>query len=42
MNITPLEIRQKEFEKGFRGYDKDEVKAFFLFLFIASIKDDRS
>ncbi len=28
MNITPLEIRQKEFEKGFRGYDKDEVKAF--------------
>ncbi len=28
MNITPLEIRQKEFEKGFRGYDKDEVAAF--------------
>ena len=28
MNITPLEIRQKEFEKGFRGYDKDEVSAF--------------
>lgn len=28
MNITPLEIRQKEFEKAFRGYDKDEVKAF--------------
>lgn len=28
MNITPLEIRQKEFEKGFRGYDKEDVKAF--------------
>ena len=28
MNITPLEIRQKEFEKVFRGYDKDEVSAF--------------
>jgi len=28
MNITPLEIRQKEFEKAFRGYDKDEVAAF--------------
>lgn len=28
MNITPLEIRQKEFEKNFRGFDKDEVKAF--------------
>lgn len=28
MNITPLEIRQKQFEKSFRGYDKDEVLAF--------------
>lgn len=28
MNITPLEIRQKVFEKAFRGYDKDEVTAF--------------
>ena len=28
MNITPLEIRQKTFEKGFRGYEKDEVTAF--------------
>jgi cell division initiation protein len=28
MKITPLEIRQKEFEKGFRGYDKDDVSAF--------------
>lgn len=28
MNITPLEIRQKEFQKNFRGYDKDEVSAF--------------
>ncbi len=28
MKITPLEIRQKTFEKGFRGYEKDEVHAF--------------
>ena len=28
MIITPLEIRQKVFEKAFRGYDKDEVTAF--------------
>lgn len=28
MNITPIEIRQKEFERHFRGYDKDEVNAF--------------
>lgn len=28
MKITPLEIRQKTFEKNFRGYDKDEVTAF--------------
>jgi cell division initiation protein len=28
MKITPLEIRQKTFEKIFRGYDKDEVNAF--------------
>ncbi len=28
MKITPLEIRQKTFEKVFRGYDKDEVQAF--------------
>ncbi len=28
MKITPLEIRQKTFEKVFRGYDKDEVHAF--------------
>ncbi|WMN07016.1 DivIVA domain-containing protein [Marivirga arenosa] len=32
MKITPLEIRQKEFEKGFRGYDKDDVKAFLASL----------
>ncbi|GAA5021346.1 hypothetical protein GCM10011506_02960 [Marivirga lumbricoides] len=32
MKITPLEIRQKEFEKGFRGYDKDEVSAFLTSL----------
>jgi len=28
MKITPLEIRQKNFEKQLRGYDKDEVTAF--------------
>lgn len=32
MNITALEIRQKEFQKGFRGCDKDEVQAFLLSL----------
>ena len=26
--ITPLEIRQKSFEKSFRGYNKEEVDAF--------------
>jgi cell division initiation protein len=28
MKITPLEIRQKSFEKNFRGYNQDEVNAF--------------
>lgn len=28
MKITPLEIRQKSFERNLRGYDKDEVSAF--------------
>jgi cell division initiation protein len=28
MKVTPLEIRQKAFEKVLRGYDKDEVNAF--------------
>jgi cell division initiation protein len=28
MKITPLEIRQKTFERTLRGYDKDEVNAF--------------
>ena len=32
MKITPLEIRQKSFEKVFRGYDKDEVAAFLQIL----------
>ena len=32
MRVTPLEIRQKTFEKHFRGYDKDEVNAFLLSL----------
>jgi cell division initiation protein len=28
MKITPIEIRQKTFEKVFRGYDKEEVASF--------------
>lgn len=28
MKVTPLEIRQKAFEKKLRGYDKDEVNAY--------------
>ncbi|MGB3463819.1 MAG: DivIVA domain-containing protein [Cyclobacteriaceae bacterium] len=30
MKITPLEIRQKTFEKKLRGFDKDEVNGFLL------------
>jgi cell division initiation protein len=32
MKVTPIEIRQKSFEKTLRGYDKDEVNAFLLSL----------
>lgn len=32
MKITPLEIRQKTFEKKLRGFDKDEVNAFLISL----------
>ncbi|MCX2744990.1 DivIVA domain-containing protein [Mangrovivirga sp. M17] len=32
MKVTPLEIRQKTFEKKLRGYDKEEVQAFLLSL----------
>ena len=32
MKVTPLEIRQALFQKSFRGYDKDEVKAFLFAL----------
>ena len=32
MKITPLEIRQKTFEKAFRGLDKDEVHAYLASL----------
>ncbi|QDH77606.1 DivIVA domain-containing protein [Echinicola soli] len=32
MKITPLEIRQKTFEKNFRGFDKDEVSSFLVSL----------
>lgn len=28
MTLTPLEIHNKEFSKGFRGYDEDEVNEF--------------
>ncbi|BDD03822.1 DivIVA domain-containing protein [Aureibacter tunicatorum] len=28
MKVTPLEIRQKSFERVFRGYDKEEVEAY--------------
>jgi cell division initiation protein len=32
MRVTPLDIRQKTFEKNFRGYQIDEVNAFLLTL----------
>ena len=32
MKITPIEIRQKSFEKTFRGFEKDDVNAFLLSL----------
>lgn len=32
MRVTPLEIRQKTFEKNFRGYQPDEVNGFLLTL----------
>jgi len=32
MKITPLEIRQKTFEKAFRGLDKEEVEGYLLSL----------
>ncbi|MBU2914531.1 MULTISPECIES: DivIVA domain-containing protein [Reichenbachiella] len=32
MKITPLEIRQKSFEKAFRGINKEEVTAFLISL----------
>lgn len=32
MKITPIEIRQKDFEKVFRGYEKEAVDAFLLSL----------
>ncbi|GAA3323178.1 hypothetical protein GCM10020331_046000 [Ectobacillus funiculus] len=30
MPLTPLDIHNKEFGRGFRGYDEDEVNEFFL------------
>ncbi|MFO0266274.1 MAG: DivIVA domain-containing protein, partial [Cyclobacteriaceae bacterium] len=32
MKVTPLEIRQKTFDRTLRGYDKDEVNAYLLSL----------
>lgn len=32
MKVTPIEIRQKSFEKVFRGYDKEDVDAFLVSL----------
>jgi cell division initiation protein len=32
MRVTPLEIRQKDFEKHFRGYNTDEVDGFLASL----------
>ena len=32
MKITPLEIKQKTFEKAFRGYEKQDVQAFLVSL----------
>jgi len=32
MRITPLEIRQKTFERNFRGYEREEVHAFLMTL----------
>ncbi len=32
MKVTPIEIRQKDFQKVFRGYEKEEVDAFLLSL----------
>ena len=28
MSLTPLDIHNKEFSRGFRGYDEDEVNEF--------------
>ena len=28
MNLTPLDVRRKQFDKGFRGYDPTEVDLF--------------
>ena len=28
MKLTPMDISNKEFKKGFRGYDSDEVDEF--------------
>lgn len=43
MNITPLDITQKQFRKIFRGYDPEEVEAFLALVaveFEALVKDN--
>ncbi|MCP3660523.1 MAG: DivIVA domain-containing protein [Bacteroidetes bacterium] len=42
MKITPIEIRQKDFEKSFRGYNIEEVDAFLYSLSLAwqKLRDD--
>ncbi len=44
MSITPNEILEKEFEARFRGYDKDEVRAFLeeVANYLASVIKERN
>jgi cell division initiation protein len=45
MNITPLDITQKQFKKAFRGYEREEVEAFLSLVaveFEALVKEANS
>ncbi len=45
MNITPLDITQKQFRKAFRGFDAEEVEAFLALVaveFEALVKENRA
>jgi cell division initiation protein len=45
MNITPLDITQKQFKKAFRGYEAEEVEAFLALVateFEALVKEANS